>query len=116
MCQWVANDLGSKGSRIDVPGSHPVMSSTTRLSCRSHSNRYSRAGSEGGHEFEYRSGSGKVADLLHVEPGVGVSLIHVCIAITLQVGEAQTGPIRPAPHLVHLIEFPTERTVDLLAA
>src|SRR5262249_10594749 len=91
----------------------PLMPGTARISRGSRTDWHARAGAERRHQLHHGGGAREIPALLYINSRVVVALVHVGIGIALQIGEAQPGAVRRTPHLLRLVEFPTERPVNL---
>src|SRR5262245_10219350 len=112
----IADDAVAQGRRIDVTGLDPLMSWPARVSRRTQTDWHACAGAQRRHQFHHWGGAREIPDLLYINSRVVVALVHVGIGIALQIGEAQPGAVRRTPHLLRLVERPSQRPVDFSRA
>src|SRR5262245_53392779 len=108
----IADDAIAQRGRIDVTGLDPLMPRPARVSRRTQTDWYARAGAQRRHQLHHWGGAREIPDLLYIDSRVVVALVHVGIGIALQIGKAQPGAVRGAPHLFGFVELPFQRPVD----
>src|SRR5262245_12169537 len=84
----------------------------TRISRRTQTDWHACAGAQRRHQFHHWGGAREIPDLLYINSRVAVALVKIRISVTLQIGEAQPGAVRGAPHLFGFVELPFQRPVD----
>src|SRR5262245_56941056 len=108
----IADDAVAQGGGINVTLAHPLMPGPARVSRGPQTNWHACAGAQRRHQLHHWGGAREIPDLLYINPRVVVALVHVGIGMTLQIGEAQPGAVWRTPHLLRLVERPSQRPVD----
>src|SRR4029077_15957045 len=101
---------------VDVARLDPLVSGPAGVACCPKPAGYTLARAQRCHQPQNRRGTRERAQLLDIHPRVAVPLVSICVRVALQISEAKSSSVRPAPHLVLVVVSRPERPIDLPAS